>query len=90
VNHGVAVWTDRNQIGFWIKSVFLADVADRRDMVNMDELLSQFSISFFKIKFTNRAQEAVVRTSRSSSIQMVSCHSLIWIPQTTARGTTEL
>ena len=50
MNHGVAVGANRNKVRFWIYFVFSTNICQRQNVVHVNEVLSNGTVSLFEIK----------------------------------------
>jgi hypothetical protein len=55
VDYGVAVRTNRAEVGYRIDFVFLADVGKWSDMMNMNEALSEWAVYLTEVQPTYHA-----------------------------------
>ena len=67
MNHRMTVRTNRNQIFNWVYFVFLTNLSNRDNVVNVNETFAKVAINTHKIKFTNRANMTVVSNASCAS-----------------------
>ena len=60
MKHGVAVRTDRNQVSLWVHGVAGSNFAERMDMMDMDEAVTDLAVGCTKVETTHSAHCAEV------------------------------
>lgn len=76
MNHGVAIWANWDEILDWINHIVFTDLAQRYQVVDMDEALAKFAVLFPEIDCANDTGSAVMSDAfvSSVSIPFVSIH----------------
>ena len=60
MQHGVAVWADGDEIGFWVDKLFALVPPERTEMVHMDKALSNRSVRLGKVKIADLASQSTI------------------------------